>query len=373
MKTFAALPDGSAGQRPLRVLIVAPVHMIGGQAHAARDIARGFTCDPEIQVTVQAIDPRFSGGMRWLTNLKVLRTLVRPCLYVLQLFRTARSVDVLQVLGAAHTAFLFGAAPAIAVGRLLRRPIILNYHDGRARQHFRYWGLFLRWLLRRVDCIVVPSRYLQEEFRAQGFRSEVVPNVVDTDAFVYHPKVPIPHRLVSTRLLEPLYAVEVTLLAFRRLRLDYPDLVLDIYGDGAAGPQLRSLASRLELQGVTFHGEIAHARMPEALARGGIMVNSSRVDNMPHFVLEAHAAGLPIVSTGVGGIVYMIDPWRTGVLVPPDDPDELALAIRGLLRDSRLASRLEDAGHREISRYAWATAQEEWRRIYRAVACRSPQ
>ena len=363
----------TANGRPIRVLLVAPVHMIGGQAQAARDIMRGFTKDAEIEVLVQAIDPRWKGPLGWLTNAKFLRTLIRPMLFTRQLFRSARNADVLQVLGAAHTAFLFGAMPAIVVGRLLRRHIILNYHDGRAKQHFKYWGPFLRWALRRVDCLVVPSRYLEKEFRAHGFTVKVVPNGIDTEAFAFRPTPRVPHRLVSTRLLERLYAVEVTLLAFRRLKLDYPDLVLDVYGDGAAGAWLRELTQRLELKGVTFHGEIAHERMPEVLEHGGVMVNSSRVDNMPHFVLEAYSAGVPIVSTAAGGIPYMIDPDRTGLLVPPDDPDQLAAAVRRLFDDPELAARLEAAGYEETARYAWPNVRESWRRVYRSVVSPASQ
>ncbi len=355
----------------IRVLLVAPAHMVGGQAHAARDISRGFASDHEIQVAVQAIDPRLKGSLRALTDVKVLRSLMRPLLYTRQLFVTTRRADVLQVLGAAHTAFLFGAFPAIMIGRLLGRPIILNYHDGRARDQFRYWGAFLRRVLRLVDLIVVPSRYLQKEFREHGFEAEVIPNIVDTDSFSYRSPDVLPQRLISTRLLEPLYALEVTLLAFRRLKLDYPGLVLDIYGNGAAGTRLRELTRRLELSDVTFHGEIPHAHMAEVLRRGGIMVNSSRIDNMPHFVLEAYAAGVPIVSTAAGGIPYMIDPGRTGLLVPPDDPDRLAAAIRQLLTDPELVLKLSIEGHRETPRYTWAHAKEEWRRVYRRVVAKT--
>jgi phenylacetate-CoA ligase len=300
MPRSSRTPDSIRG--PIRVLIVAPVHMVGGQAHAARDIALGFAGDREISVSIQAIDPRLSGRLAVLTEAKFFRTLVRPSLYMRQLFRSARQADLLHVLGAAHTAFLFGAFPAIAIGRLLRRPILLNYHDGRAAVHFRHWGRFLRAVLTKAQCIVVPSEYLRKEFASHGFSAEVVPNVVDTTAFTFRAPAPRLRRLVSTRLLEPLYAVENTLYAFQRLRPDYPDLSLDIYGGGAAEQSLRDLAARLQLEGVTFHGEVSHSSMPEVLAGGGIMVNSSRVDNMPHFVLEAYAAGLPIVSTAVGGI-----------------------------------------------------------------------
>jgi L-malate glycosyltransferase len=360
--------EPEAARRPLRVLIVAPVHMVGGQAHAARDIVRGFAEDPDIIFAVQAIDPRLRGPFRFLTEVKLLRSVFRPALYLLQLFRSARKADVLHVLAAAHTAFLFGAFPAVLVGRLHRRPIVLNYHDGRANSHFRHWGRFLRWVLRQVDRIVVPSGYLQQEFRAQGFEADVVPNVVDTSAFMYRAPSPLRRRLVSTRLLEPLYAVENTLLAFQRLKPDYPDLFLDIYGAGAAARRLRELAGGLGLEGITFHGEVPHSAMPEALGRGGIMVNSSRVDNMPHFVLEAYAAGLPVVSTAVGGVPYMIDPGRTGLLVPPDDPAALEGAVRELLSTPGLALRLAEAGHQETARYSWSSAGEGWRRVYSMVA-----
>ena len=98
------------------------------------------------------------------------------------------------------------------------------------------------------------------------------------------------------------------------------------------------------------------------------MVNSSRVDNMPHFVLEAYAAGLPIVSTAVGGIPYMIEPECTGLLVPPDDPAAFAAALRRVLTEPGLASGLIAAGHKETSRYSWVAAKEQWRRIYWMLA-----
>lgn len=365
MRRFSHLPD--VIHDPIRVLLVAPVHMVGGQAHAAQDIARGFSGDEQIRVSLQAIDPRLAGRLAVLTEAKIIRSIVRPTIYVWQLFRAARRADLLHVLAAAHTAFLFGAFPAVVIGRLLGRPVVLNYHDGRAALHFRRWGRFVTAVLRRTQRIVVPSAYLQREFARHGFPADVIPNVVDTAAFRFKAPRPLRHRLVSSRLLEPLYAVENTLHAFQRLKADYPDLVLDIYGGGAAAQGLRELAGRLQLEGVTFHGEITHSRMPEVLGEGGIMVNSSRVDNMPHFVLEAYAAGLPIVSTRAGGIPDMIVAGKTGLLVPIDDPAALASSVRMLLEDPDLALRLAFEGQQESLRYSWPRAREAWSRIYRLM------
>lgn len=355
---------------PLRVLIVAPVHMIGGQAHAARAIAAGFEGDCEITATLQPIDPRLGGRLAVLTKARVLRTIFRPLLYIRQLWKAARDAEVLHVFGAAHTAFFFGAVPAIAVGRALRRPVLLNYHDGRAQAHFRLWGPLLRWLLRRVDALVVPSGYLQEEFARHGFESVVVPNVVDALAFAFRESAPLPQRLISLRALEPLYGVDDSLRAFGQLKPDFPGLILDIYGGGPEEQSLRDLASRLGLEDVRFHGMIDHARMPDVLAAGGVVVNSSRVDNQPLFVLEAFASGVPVVSTEAGGIPWLIRDGENGLLAPVDDPPALAKQARRLLENPALASSIVHSARKDVERYDWGVVRGRWVELYRYLGRR---
>lgn len=363
----AYLPATEPFGRLLRVLIVAPAHMVGGQAHAAQAIVAGFEGDPVIRTTLQPIDPRLGGRLSGLTETKVLRSVIRPALYIRQLWTAARKSDLLHVFGAAHTAFLFGAVPAIAVGRLLGRPVLLNYHDGRASEHFRLWGPLLRGLLRRVDTIAVPSGYLQEVFARHGFESVVVPNVVDAQAFPFRKPAPLPQRLIALRALEPLYAVENSLRAFALLKPDYPQLVLDVYGSGPEEQSLRALAGRLMLEDVHFHGTIEHTRIPEVLAPGGIVVNSSRVDNQPLFVLEAFASGVPVVSTAAGGIPWMIRDGENGLLAPVDDPPALAKQVGRLLEDPALSDSIVEAGRKDLERYAWPVVRERWMEIYRTL------
>jgi len=351
----------------LKVLISAPVNSIGGQAHAARAIERGFAADPGVSVRLQAIDPQLPGPFRFLTTTRGLRSLTKPLLYVGQLIRETRRAEVLHIFCAAHLAFLFGAFPAVLVGKLFGRRIVLNYHDGRARKHFRYWGPLLRWTLRRADALVVPSPYLQREFAEQGFQASVVPNVVDLSEFEFRPPPPLRRRLLSVRLLEPLYAIENTLAAFGLLAAEFPELTLDLYGDGVSRPALEQAARSSGLRAVTFHGGVSHERMPEIMAEGGIIVNSSRIDNTPLFILEAYAAGLPIVSTAAGGIPFMIDHDRTGLLVPLDDPAALASAVRQLLLNPDLAHRLALAGRAETTKYTWDVARAGWLQAYGAA------
>ena len=328
----------------------------------------GFAAHRWIRADFQAIDPRLPGRWRLLTEWKLIRSLVRPLLYCRGLMHAAARADVLHVFAAAHTAFLFGAFPALIIGKWFRLPVILNYRDGRAEAHFRWWGPLLRWAVRQVRLLVFPSTYLLELFRRHGLEGVVVPNVVDTTAFTYRAPDPVRPRLVSARALESLYAVDNTLRAFALIRAQVPDVVLDIYGTGSCARALQRSARDQGMQGIRFHGAVPRNQMPAVLGAGGILVNSSRIDNMPHLIIEAFAAGLPVVSSAAGGIPHIVTHERNGLLVPVNHPEELAAAVLRVLREPGLAQRLAAAGREECARYSWREAERGWLKVYRRVA-----
>ena len=82
--------------------------------------------------------------------------------------------------------------------------------------------------------------------------------------------------------------------------------------------------------------------MPRLYDEADVFLNSSTVDNQPVSVLEAFAAGLPVVSTGTGAIADMVRPGETGSLVPPDDPEAMAAAVAALLESPREALRMTE-------------------------------
>lgn len=352
---------------PIRVLISAPVHMLGGQTQAAREICEGFAAEPGVRCILVAIDPQLDGPLRFLTRWPGVRSLVRPALYSVELLRRIRNADLVHAFCAAHTAFFFGAIPAVVASRLFGKPLVLNYHDGRAEAHFRWWGPVIRWALRQADAVVVPSGYLRDVFAAHGFEAEVVTNVVRTDQFEFRAEERVSPRMISNRLLEPLYQVENTIRAFQIVRDRFPEAVLDIYGSGSSEQRLRSLAKSLGAQGVHFRGAVSSSQMAEALGAGGVLVNSSLIDNMPHVIIEAFAAGRPIVTTPAGGIVYMVENERTALVVPPGDPTAMARAVVRLVESPPLARALTEAGLKECGRYRWEVARDGWNGVYRRL------
>ena len=123
------------------------------------------------------------------------------------------------------------------------------------------------------------------------------------------------------------------------------------------GPDEHALRASLAGQGLTDRVELVGWLDPPAirdrLARAIALVLPSRRENYPLVLLEAMAAGVPVVATRVGGIPEMIDDGRSGLLVPPDDPGALAVALARVSTDEGLRGRLIEGGRVVAERHRW--------------------
>jgi glycosyltransferase involved in cell wall biosynthesis len=94
--------------------------------------------------------------------------------------------------------------------------------------------------------------------------------------------------------------------------------------------------------------------IPALLASADLFVLPSRSEASPNGVLEAMAAGLPVVASATGGLLEMVDHGRTGLLVPPDDPGRLAAALDSLLKNAALAAGMGRAARTTVAaRYSF--------------------
>ena len=132
--------------------------------------------------------------------------------------------------------------------------------------------------------------------------------------------------------------------ALARLRAECPEARLMIVGTGDERPALEAQVRRLGLDGrVTFTGY--HADLPGALRAMDIFAQPSvDQEGFPTAVLEAQAAGLPVVASDIGGTHETLDVGRTGLLTPPGDDKALAGALRDLIRDSQRRAAMAAAG-----------------------------
>jgi glycosyltransferase involved in cell wall biosynthesis len=130
---------------------------------------------------------------------------------------------------------------------------------------------------------------------------------------------------------------------------------------------------------VLFPGSLAHDRVLDLLAAAEVFVMPSvrdergNIDGLPVVVLEAMAAGVPVVATAVAGMPLAVRDGETGVLVPEKDPRALAEAVTGLLDRPERARALGRAGRERVARELnWAAVARVHDRIYRQAAAGSP-
>ena len=239
-----------------------------------------------------------------------------------------------------HAHFFLAGAPAVVLGRLLRKPVVVT----------EQWSVFLdddpmtlspamrrvaRFTYDRADTVMPVSSALRDGIRAIGTRADlrVVPNVVDTARF--HPDgTPVRERLMGVGGLYDAKGWEELFDALARLRARGRVVGLDIYGDGVLRTSLEQRAARLAIGDlVTFHGWRPKEEVAAELRRSRLFVITSRYDSNPCAVIEALASGVPVVGTSVGGIPEMVR-HGDGVLAEPANPESIADAIENALSRS---------------------------------------
>jgi L-malate glycosyltransferase len=367
-----ALSGAAFAVKPVRVLIVGPsLDILGGQSIQAARLLAALRKEPGIDADFLPVNPRLPGPFRRLQRIKYIRTVATETAYLAALFGRIPHYDVIHAFSAAYWSFLLAPAPALLFARILRKRTILNYHDGRLEDHLLKFPRSPR-LMRLADCAVAPSRFLVDMFARFGLSVRCIPNLIDTAEFKYRERArPLPVFL-HNRAMEPLYNVPCSLRAFGLVQAKYPEARLIVTHDGPLRPRIEALVRELGLKNVEFLGPVQQKRMAELHNEAGIYMTSPDIDNMPGSVLECFASGLPVVATRAGGISYIVEHERTGMLVPPDDHRAMASAALRLLEEEGLALRLERSALAECNRYQAPLVVSQWADLYRELSSVAP-
>lgn len=355
--------DLEAPSCPRSIVLVGPLAPpSGGMANQTRQLAR-LLAEEGCAVTLVRTNTPYRPAL--IGRIPFVRAIFRLLPYLWRLWIAARRAELVHVMANSGWAWHLFAAPAIWIARLRRVPAIVNYRGGDADAFLARQLRLVRPTLARAAAVVVPSGFLRGVFAKYGVTTCVVPNIVNLDAFrpVELPRMK-PHLLVA-RNLEQVYDVATAIRAFAIVTAREYDVLLTVAGSGPELEALERLTQELDVAGkVCFTGQLDNTELPRLYAMASVVVNPSRVDNLPISLLEALAAGVPIVSTDVGGIPYVVKHETTALLVPPGNPVAMADAILRLLGDRALAERLRAAGIDVARDYAWPIVRGELFAVY---------
>ena len=354
-----------------RVGLVGPLPPpAGGMANQTQQLAELLRAAGASVVLVQTNSPYKPD---WIATVPVVRALFRLLAYVVTLWKMAGEVDVMHVMANSGWSWHLFAAPAIWIARLRRVPVVVNYRGGEAEEFLARAQTSVRFSMRQASALIVPSGFLKEIFERFGMPAKIVPNIIDLARF--HPRPDATPKkngkalhFVVARNLEPLYDNETALRAFRLLLVEYRDARLTIAGSGPDAALLKTLTTRLGIDDrVAFPGRLDREQMAALYREADVVVNPSLADNMPNSVLEAMASGVPVVSTNVGGVPFIVEDEITALLVSPGSPAQTADAMLRLAGKPSLRRQLASAGLAEVERYTWPRVAPLLADIYRSA------
>ncbi|HEY5979536.1 MAG TPA: glycosyltransferase family 4 protein [Microlunatus sp.] len=266
---------------------------------------------------------------------------------------------------------LFADAAIAAAGE---RPVVATYHSGSMVKG----GSLVDPVLRAYERYRLPrlfdaaERVVAVSPTALGYgrpNAELISPGVDPEAFAPGPASRSRRVLYVGRLdrSSSWKGVDVLIAAFARLRLVVDDVELRLVGDGDAVPGLREHADRLGcLDAVTFVGHRSGRELVAEYQHAAVTVLPSltEAESFGMTLVESMACGTPVIGSRVGGIVHVIRPDETGLLVPPGDVDALAGACRDVLTSPALSSRLAAAGRTAaVHSFAWDARLDRWSQL----------
>jgi glycosyltransferase involved in cell wall biosynthesis len=206
----------------------------------------------------------------------------------------------------------------------------------------RIYGALDRFVLRSYTGVVAVSGEVKQRLLGSGVhedRIHLIRNGIDLRPFAAshsslrdRPEADGPLKIGLVGRLAPEKGVDIFLRAAAGVLVEMPLTQFVVVGDGPDRAKLQSLIDELGIgKNASLSGR--NEDMPSFYASLDLLVSSSRQEGLPIALLEGMASGLPLIATAVGAVPTVVQDGRTGLLVPPENPQELTAAIIKLLRE----------------------------------------
>ena len=250
--------------------------------------------------------------------------------------------------------------------KLLGKKVILIIHGGSIPERMKQSpGKYLK-SFKRADVIVCPSSFIQTVLKEYGVESILIENVVQLKDYSFQNKISFGPKLFWMRTLEDIYNPQMAIRVAGILAKKYPDIKMVMAGyDRGLLVELKELASGLQvLDKIEFPGYITQQQKAQYATTHDIYVCTNLIDNAPVSFIEMMAMGLPVVSTNVGGIPFLVTDAVNGLLVSPNDDEAMAAAIDSIIQNSDKGMHLAKNGLAFSKQFDAEPVMKKWAKVF---------
>lgn len=256
--------------------------------------------------------------------------------------------------------------------KFLKKPIILTLHGGNlpffsSRHTNRMLKLFTL-----SQIITAPSKYLIETMKNYCNDIYLIPNPININLYKFKLRTSPSPRLVWLRAFHSIYNPKLAVDVIALLTNEFPTIRLVMIGPDKGDGSLQETEQMISQCGLREHFSIINGipktDVPLTIGNENIFINTSNIDNTPVSVIEAMACGQLVVSTNVGGISYLLEDENDALLVPPNDANAMAMAVKRILSEPGLAEKLSANARKKAERYDWSIVLPKWEKLFDSIS-----
>jgi glycosyltransferase involved in cell wall biosynthesis len=246
--------------------------------------------------------------------------------------------------------------------RILNLKYVPILHGGNLPSRLQSHPRLSKALFHHAYKNISPSLYIKSEFEKRGYSNIVcIPNTIDIPSYPYKQRGYDTINLLWVRSFSKIYNPLLAIKLFKALQEEGFKATLCMVGPEGDGSlqEAKDLAKALGVE-VTFTGKLSKKSWIQRSENYNIFINTTNFDNMPVSVMEAMALGLPIVSTNVGGMPFLINNGNDGILVNPNDVDGFLKSIKWLVLHPKEANNMAQQARTKAEQFDWKIIKKKW-------------
>ena len=249
--------------------------------------------------------------------------------------------------------------------RLLKLNYIPKLHGGNLPNRITKSKFFSDMIFCNAYCNIAPSYYLYEIFKNKGYVNlKYIPNSIEVMQYPLIDKTFDTPKLLWVRSFSKIYNPLMAVKVFIKVKRIFPEAKICMIGpkkDESYSKTLRYI--KMNNAEVLLTGKLSKDEWIEQSKESNVFINTTHFDNTPISVIEAMALGIPIVSTNVGGIPYLLKHNSNALLVNDNDVEDMTNQIIRLFTEQNLANYLLKNGKASVANFDWEIVKKQWREL----------
>ncbi|MCA0131964.1 glycosyltransferase family 4 protein [Winogradskyella alexanderae] len=246
--------------------------------------------------------------------------------------------------------------------RLLNKNYITILHGGNLENRLKNNPKICQLIFNNAFKLVTPSLFLKTIFENYNYTNLVyIPNSIEIENYTFQRHKIENINLLWVRSFSSIYNPKLAVDVLVDLKNKGHDATLTMIGPEVDGSleKVKSYATHKKVD-VEFTGKLEKSEWIKKSKNKNVFINTTNIDNTPISVIEAMALGLPVVSTNVGGLPFLVQDGKEGLLVEPNNSEAMSHAILKLFQNEEFVTLLTENARKKVEDFDWTLIKLKW-------------